>query len=62
MTEGDERADAQLGICPVCKRGPVRITSEDEEGQQEGVCENHTTFLFLERDSGSELWRKAQSG
>jgi hypothetical protein len=36
------------------------VTQDREDGGQEGVCRNHKPFLFLERDSEDEPWRKAR--
>jgi hypothetical protein len=57
------RAAASMGLCPVCQRGPVRVTRKGDDGSQEGVCEKpekHEVPLFLERDSESEPWRVAE--
>jgi hypothetical protein len=62
MTEGDKqerRAAATLNLCPVCNRGPVRVTRDRPDGGQEGHCENHVPFRYLERDSAKEPWREA---
>jgi hypothetical protein len=55
-----ERAAAQLGLCPVCNRGPARMTVPHDDGSQEGVCENCEPPRFLERDSEKEPWREVE--
>jgi hypothetical protein len=54
--KAQDRAAAQLRICPVCKRGPVDV-KERPDGGEEGLCLNHKPYLWLERDSEDEPLR-----
>jgi hypothetical protein len=62
MAEGDKAEDhaaADMSLCPVCQLGPVQMTRDRPDGGQEGMCQRHEPFVFLERDSEKEPWRKA---
>jgi hypothetical protein len=50
-------AAAQMGLCPVCKQGPVTVQASHDDGRQQGYCKQHDSFLPLVRDSASEPWR-----
>jgi hypothetical protein len=40
-------AASQMGLCPVCKQGPVTVQASHDDGRQQGYCKQHDSFLPL---------------
>jgi hypothetical protein len=58
--KAQERAGAQLRSLPECGSWPIHVR-ERPHGGEEGLCLNHTPYLWLERDRENEPLRVMQT-